>query len=273
MRATGGVGTVQDEELMNIENESLAEQFKREVLNLGKERWATRKILMTESIDNIIESIKDGTAVWVSDGSFQNSFGTACWILENGTETERIIGLIDVPGTRDEHNAYRSELAGLYGIGKTISMLEVIGNIERRKIEVGCDGLSALNRCFKSGHDEISSRQAHFDILSGLHGILSDSNLEWVPRHVKGHQDDVAEADLDRWAHLNIECDLREKMFLKDTIDRYNIKTYEVPRGMWAVRICAISLGSNMLDYLRRCISGVKIFEYWVVKKKRIHDN
>ena len=124
---------------------------------------------MSELIDNIIKSIKDGSAVGVSDGSFKLKFGTACWIIEDGAGTERIIGLIDVPGTSDEHDAYRSELAGLYGICKVIYILEELGRIDGGKIEVGCDGLSALNRCFKASHDDISSRQSHFDILSGIH--------------------------------------------------------------------------------------------------------
>lgn len=37
----------------------------------------------------------------------------ACWIIENESGTERIIGLLDVPGSSDGHDVYRSELAGL----------------------------------------------------------------------------------------------------------------------------------------------------------------
>ena len=109
-------------------------------------------------------------------------------------------------------------MAGLYGIGKEINILEDIGKIEVGKIEVGCDGLSALNKCFNAGHDEISPRQSHFDILSGMHGFLIESNIKWVLRHIKGYQDDVADTDLDRWACLNIECDLRAKIYLKDIV-------------------------------------------------------
>ena len=68
-------------------------------------------------------------------------------------------------------------MAELYGIGKAVNILEDIGKKWGREIEVGCDGLSALNRCFKAGHDEISSRQSHFDILSGMHGLLIEFKL------------------------------------------------------------------------------------------------
>ena len=96
-RATGGLGSVQDVDVLNVDNSSLTTKFRVKVRELGKERWAARKILMTSTIDGIIESIKDGSAVGVSDGSFQHNIGTACWIIENGAGTERIIGLIDVP--------------------------------------------------------------------------------------------------------------------------------------------------------------------------------
>ena len=60
---------------------------------------------MTSSIDDILNSIKNGTAVMVSDISFKDDFSTACWILDNAEATERIIGLVDVPGYSDEHDA------------------------------------------------------------------------------------------------------------------------------------------------------------------------
>ena len=45
--------------------------------------------------------------------------------------------------------------------------------------------------------EEISSNQAHFDMLSGIHGMVRDTSLIWKSRHVKGHQDDGAEESLD----------------------------------------------------------------------------
>ena len=44
---------------------------------MNGERWAARQVLMTSSIDDILTSIKEGTAVAVSDGSFKDKFGTA----------------------------------------------------------------------------------------------------------------------------------------------------------------------------------------------------
>ena len=59
-----------------------------------------RKVFMSQSIEGIIIDIKEGKAVAVSDRSFKEEFGTACWIIENGIGTEKIIGLIDIPGSK-----------------------------------------------------------------------------------------------------------------------------------------------------------------------------
>lgn len=52
--------------------------------------------------------------------------------------------MTNLPRACDKHDAYRSELSGLYGIGKASSILEETGNIIEGKIEVGCNGLGAL---------------------------------------------------------------------------------------------------------------------------------
>jgi hypothetical protein len=52
----------------------------------------------------------------VSDGSFQDQYGTAAWVLEGSTPKGRIVGAVIVPGTAKDQSAYRSELAGIYSI-------------------------------------------------------------------------------------------------------------------------------------------------------------
>lgn len=46
---------------------------------------------MTSSIYDILNSMKECTAVAASDGSFKDKFGTACWIMENGLGIERFV--------------------------------------------------------------------------------------------------------------------------------------------------------------------------------------
>ena len=162
---------------------------------------------MSQSIDGVLDSLRDGTAVGVSDASNKDEFGTASWILENAAGTERIVGLINVPGHDDDHNAHRSEIDGIYGIVMSVSMLVKIGNISGAKIEVGCDGLSALHMFFWANEEDISCTHTHFDILSGAHGLKRTMDVTWIYRHILGHQDDIPLANVDKWVILNIECD------------------------------------------------------------------
>ena len=63
----------------------------------------------------IVESIKSGTAIAVSDGSYKDDIGTAVMILEAPTG-EQLTVSICVPGPPECHDVYRSELAGILSI-------------------------------------------------------------------------------------------------------------------------------------------------------------
>ena len=263
---------------INVEDEynnnwTSSTKLKSLINDLKTERWAAREVMMTESIDDIIRSMKEGKALGVSDGSFQHKFGTACWIIENALGTERIIGLIDVPASSDDHDAYRSELAGLYGILRISTLLEKIGNIEKGSIEVGCDGKSALEQALSKDKSEVTSNQSHFDIISSIHDIKENSKITYIPVHIKGHQDDDSEAELDRYAHLNIECDLRAKGYLEEIRTGYKKPEHNMFGGIWKITICEEQIYTNFKKYLRKSISGTAIFDYWVNTKKRIDED
>ena len=68
-----------DEEAVDI---SLTARFTNAMSQLGVEQWAAQVVYMTASIDDILQGLMDGSLVGVSDGSFKDKRGTACWILE-----------------------------------------------------------------------------------------------------------------------------------------------------------------------------------------------
>ena len=71
-------------------------------------------MLLTEFVNNIFKSLRQGTTIVFSNASFKDKFGPAHWIIENNTGNKRIIGLIDVPSHDNEHDSYISELTGLH---------------------------------------------------------------------------------------------------------------------------------------------------------------
>ena len=95
--------------------------------------------------------------------------------------------LIEVTGYNDDHDAYMSDVIDSYGIMTAVNVLVKIDNIEGRYIEVGCHGLSALNRTFGCGVDEMSCKQAHFDLLSELNWIKNVMDTKGSCRHIPYH--------------------------------------------------------------------------------------
>ena len=105
-----------------------------------------------------------------------------------------------MPSSRKDHDAYRSELGGSYGIVKAVDILVEISKLKEGGIEIGCDGMSTVNRSFWVDKDKISSKQAHHDMICGIQGMTNDSRIQYSIRYIKGHRDDVVESDLDNWA-------------------------------------------------------------------------
>ena len=126
----------------------VANRFKQVISQLGVERWAAQVVYMTDSVDGIFQGLMDGSLVGVSDGSFKEKRGTACWIIETQDGSERIVGLAEVPGQEDEHDACRSELVGLFGLVVAVKTLTALDDVRHGGIEVGCDSLSTLHRSF-----------------------------------------------------------------------------------------------------------------------------
>ena len=46
-----------------------------------------------------------------------------------------------------------------------------------------------------------------------------------------------------------------------------------MPLGMWQVRLCGMAVGTNIVQYLWKGISGASTFQYWVDAKEKIATN
>ena len=94
----------------------------------------------------------------------------------------------------------------------------------------------------------------------------------WNYRHVAGHQEDVAGAALDRWAVLNIECDVRAKGYWAALQSKLSRGKGGFSKGMWQVRLYGQPVGTNLQKYLRKSIHGGGILSFWVDSQRRISD-
>jgi hypothetical protein len=127
--------------------------------------------VLPSDLQPIIDSLSKGTARAISDGSFKDKFGTSAFtILDSGDSS--ILGLNIVPVHPDNQSAYRSELAGLFAIVRIVNLLCSWANVVHGGIEVGCDGLSALNKAFDSW--PLEPADPHFDMLSSLWTMIAE---------------------------------------------------------------------------------------------------
>jgi hypothetical protein len=172
--------------------------------------WAIQEYALPSDLKPILQALSSGSARAVSNGSFKDKSGTSAFTVVDDDETS-ILGLNVVPGHPDDQSAYRSELAGLFGIVMLVNLLSKWAGILGGVIEVRCDGLSTLNKAFDTW--PLDPDDPHFDMLNSLRTMITESPITWTTRHVDGHQDDDINATLDWWARQNTQMDNLAKVF------------------------------------------------------------
>eukprot|EP00978_Attheya_sp_CCMP212_P015316 scaffold39516_cov35-Attheya_sp.AAC.2 len=130
-------------------------------------RWATRNIGIHDNGKNVAQSIREGTARAVSDGSYINGSGAAGYVLLGTSHRSRITGSLVLPGSSLVMSAYRSELGGLYGIICVVEDVCTIHTIESGHITIGCDGKEARWQSLGST-SPISPQASDFDLVAAI---------------------------------------------------------------------------------------------------------
>ena len=119
---------------------------------------------------DLTQSIQNGTATAVSDGSFKDFYGTSCSVLR-GSTNHRIISINLVPGPRDIQSSYRSELAGISG---NLLILQAICNkysVSSHSITMALDNQSAIDTITQTY--PLNPKQADHDLLWDIRTKLS----------------------------------------------------------------------------------------------------
>lgn len=177
--------------------------------------WCMHSLELVDDGRPLADALTNGlsaTIMAVSDGTFKNTFGTAAWTIETENRGDLLTGSVVCPGHSDDQSAYRSELTGLYVIMTIINQLCHFYTIEEGHVEIGCDGLSALQTVFEQG-TVLTTDIPDFDLVGAILHLRRTSQVTWAHRHVKGHQDNVSEV-LDVWAQQNMQMDKKAKQHL-----------------------------------------------------------
>jgi len=228
--------------------------------------WAVKNVVASDNGLSIANAIRNGTCKAVSDGSFKDAHGTACWVLEGTSADNRIYAPSVVPGHPSDQSAYRSELAGLYGIGTIIGVICKMYEIEQGQVEFACDGLQALERCAELNH-RIRPRQPQFDLIEATRKVMKDAPIKWSSRHVKGHQDNFY-GPLDQWAHMNVFCDTVAKLHWADTTQHPTAPQITIAGEPWSLWIKTKKIATDMEVQINEHIHGQRAIEYWIKHKK-----
>jgi len=187
-------------------------------------------------LQGLIDGIRLGTAIAVTDGSFKDQFGTAAFTFRANMVDQRGLSFVHMtPGMPEEMTPYRAELGGLFGIASLLSRLERTYDLSQGRITVGCDCVAALNRI--NTDYPPAPHLASFDILWELYILLKNSTVQWRTHWIKGHQDDHAGYDdLDLWGQLNVDMDLLAKTHWA-RLDTQRPRPFSLPPspGIWSL--------------------------------------
>jgi hypothetical protein len=215
--------------------------------------------------DNFQQSFQTcSNIIAVSDGSFKQEHGTAAWIVHL-SELCEISGEMVTPGMKTDQSAYRSELAGIYGIACTIWLLEkeygAIG-----KVTAACDGISALRQVAKP-FDFIDPNLPQYDLILATRNIIRKTTWEWSWVHVKGHQDDLTPlGQLDIFGQLNVKMDAKAKEHWTRTVGTTNQS--RLLGEPWPLYVGGIKVTSNLRDRVREGCLSPNALKYWSNKRQ-----
>ena len=200
-------------------------------------------------------------AIAVSDGSYKSCMGTAGWIISSTTTRSRITGRGRIPGDPNDQCSPRSEMGGLYAVLYTCYLVEQQFGLSTGQIEVGCDGEVALIQLAKK---QLSPQVPHYDILSAIRNLRRKMSTQVIFRYVAGHQDDKPGQQLDRWAKLNIECDLLAKLEWQEAFyHSYRSKDSKISHEAWSIWVGHEKITGRLRTELEEVTTGSSLLKYW----------
>ena len=192
--------------------------------------WTLPEVHTTQQMERqYAEDIRSQTARIVSDGSYARGRSSAAFVTQHAqTQTplrevdqkDYIHGQVTVPGHKDEQNSYRGELGGILASVVYTNDVCKRHDITNGKCIMGCDNTGALSAIF--GWKKPTPRWASYDLICMIKYHLKHSPIQWVKKHVKGHQDDHKKfKDLDEWSQANVLADQLAKAELRlgNTVD------------------------------------------------------
>ena len=240
--------------------------------------WSHKDQHSQEQLQQIVNAVKQGRCRMVSDGSFKDNFGTSSFVLESTTDKVRIEADNVIPGPANSQSAYRSELGGLYGMVFLLTTaIEFFHGKDATSItgtvQVGCDGKSALEKCFDPEvHANCSTPD--FDMIIAIRRRLHQFNrIQWKHEHIMGHRDDDTPfEELTEMEQANVRMDRRAKDHWKRQHEAAESKPeppiHNLFLAPWTAWINGTMVVKAWKESLHDHCAGIEALKYWTAKKR-----
>jgi hypothetical protein len=238
--------------------------------------WSGLCIHTPSEMSVLLQGIRQGEAIAVTDGSFKNNLGTAGFTIQphlhDETDQDSFIMVNQTPGDPRDMDAYRAELGGIFGIIDLANHLCNSFAITSGHITVGCDCSSALVNI--TSPYPLATGRPHHDLLSGIRTLIDQSPISWKFQHVRGHQDDHTEYHmLDRWARLNVDMDHLAKLYWDTLVSSHGLVSPPVfhllpAPGQWTIWHGAYRLPCWTTQRAQHIYYRKPASEFW---SKRLH--
>ena len=174
------------------------------------EQYLLRNLTADEgNVEGIANSIKDGHARIVSNGSYYKGTGVATFAVRIESADKQYSLDIEqyVPDVLAENDTYRAEatgiLAGLCICWAICKYKDITGG----NVKIGCDGELALNMAMHKQWD-VRISDKHYNIIDMIHCRKKAISQTMTKHWIRGHQDTNRPFRLlDRMTQMNILCD------------------------------------------------------------------
>lgn len=173
------------------------------------------------------------------------------------------------PGSSNDQNAFRSELAGIYAITVIHWAMCKYYQSATGQMEIACDGKSALLQAQWS-EDFVNPNIPHYDIILAIRSVRKLTNWKWTWRHVKGHQDSRG-GEIDFWAGMNIHMDSLAKEHWNNCHDQL-VQDHQIWGEPWQIWLGSEKVVSTLGTRLTQFCTSQQAAEYWK-GKPRIGSN
>ena len=224
--------------------------------------WLFNFVQMSDSIEHLLASINNGTALTVGDGSyFEDRMICTCgWIISSPDGEEWIKGGGYIPGREEDLNSYRGELGSLVGIVNCLEALQPLLTQSSNGIITASDNDSAVD-CLWMRRHHIKASTKCFDLISSLIELWEIVPFHPIPTKVKGHADELTRS-LSQLEKLNCIADAYAKEIALYYISHRPPENVSREVGVSPIRIQRSLVSSNLSKTLQNEMDKDIVCEY-----------